>query len=129
MPRSQACSVVMSPSSIGPRPRAQASAKTGSITNEVRNSARVTISMFGGACCSPIPWRSSDSTVTMNGKQVTMIAIPGAKLRTVISRKSCTARPVTEVPSPRSMLIDCAAAAAGSSTAAVATAVATATAR
>ncbi len=42
--------------------------KTGSITNQVRNSARLISSMLGGACCRPIAWRSTDSTVTMKGK-------------------------------------------------------------
>ncbi len=34
--------------------------------------------MFGGACCTPIACRRIESTVIMNGKQVTMIARPGA---------------------------------------------------
>ena len=38
----------------GSIPLTQASVKTGSITNQVRNSARLMISMFGGACCSPM---------------------------------------------------------------------------
>ena len=50
----------------------------------VRNNARLTNSIFGGACWSPSAWRKIESTVTIKGKHVTIIAIPGAKLRTVI---------------------------------------------
>ena len=40
--------------------------------------ARLTISMLGGDCGRPIDWRRIDSTVTMKGKQVIMMAMPGA---------------------------------------------------
>ena len=92
------------PAIIGSMPASQASVKTGSITNQVRNSARLTIIMFGGACCTPIAWRRIESTVTMNGKQVTMIARPGASESRVIRRKSWTVRRLNDWPSPRSMV-------------------------
>ncbi len=76
----------------GSTPVFHASVKTGSITNQVKNIAKLTIIMFGGACCTPIAWRKIDSTVTMNGKQVSIIASPGARLRTVSSTNSCTVR-------------------------------------
>jgi hypothetical protein len=41
----------------------------------------------------------------MNGKQVTMIARPGARLSSVISRKSWTVRRLNDWPSPRSIEI------------------------
>ena len=66
------------PATIGSMPASQAWVKTGSITNQVRKSARLTIIMLGGACWTPIAWRRIESTVTMKGKQVTMIARPGA---------------------------------------------------
>ena len=87
-------------------PSCQDWVKTGSITNQVRNSARLTIIMFGGACWTPIAWRRIESTVTMKGKQVTMIASPGASERTVISRKSWTVRRLKDWPSPRSIVTD-----------------------
>src|SRR6056297_655854 len=48
--------------------------------------------MFGGDCCRPIACRRIARTVTMNGKQVTVIASAGARLSTVTSRKSWTPR-------------------------------------
>ena len=56
------------------------------MTNPVRKRASVTISMLGGACCRPIPWRKRERTVTMKGKQVTIIAIPGAILTKLLIR-------------------------------------------
>ena len=66
--------------------------------------------MFGGAWATPIACRRIESTVTMKGKQVTMIARPGARLRSVTSRKSCTVRRLNDWPSPRSIEISCASA-------------------
>src|SRR6056297_84165 len=65
------------------------------------NRASATISMFGGAAWTPRPWRSRESTVTMKGKQVTIMAIPGARLSTVISANSWIAvadNPASPVP-------------------------------
>ncbi len=45
---------------MGSIPLTQASVKTGSITNQVRNRERLMISMFGGACCNPSAWRRID---------------------------------------------------------------------
>lgn len=39
---------------IGSIPVTQAWVKTGSMTYQVRNIARLMISMFGGACCKPM---------------------------------------------------------------------------
>jgi hypothetical protein len=84
----KACSGGSSPATIGAMPSCQDRVKTGSITNQVRKRARLTIIMFGGACWTPIACRRIERTVTMKGKQVTMIARPGARERTVIKRKS-----------------------------------------
>ena len=83
------------------QPFVQASVNTGSMTNQVRNIARLTISMFGGDCCRPIACRRIDKTVTINGKQVTITASPGTRLSTVISTISCTDRVASEPLSPR----------------------------
>ena len=91
MPRSNASGTVMTPCCSGAPAVSHASRRTGSMTNHVRNIARLTISMFGGDCCSPIDWRRIDRTVTTNGKQVTMIAKPGASDRSVRPRKIRTA--------------------------------------
>ena len=61
--------------------------------------------MLGGACCTPIACRRIESTVIMKGKQVTMIASPGASESSVISRKSWTVRRLKDWPSPRSIEI------------------------
>ena len=110
MTGAKACSGWSSPAIIGSMPFAQASVKTGSITNQVRKSARLTIIMLGGAWLTPIAWRRIESTVTMNGKQVTMIASPGASESSVISTKSWTVRRLNDCPSPRSIEMSCAAA-------------------
>ena len=81
-----AASCSIAPSSKGCTPCAQEAANTGSMTKYVRNSAKLTIIMFGGACCRPTAVRKIDSTVTMNGKQVTITAIAGARLSTVTSK-------------------------------------------
>jgi hypothetical protein len=70
------------------------------MTKYVKKSAKETISMLGGDCCNPIACRKMASTVTMNGKLVTIIAIPGTRLRTVMSAKSCTDRVVNDPVSP-----------------------------
>jgi hypothetical protein len=76
----------------------------------VRNIARLTMSMFGGADCSPMPCRRMDRTVTRNGKQVIMITRPGRRLSAVTIRMSCTARSASDTPSPSEIVISCAAA-------------------
>ncbi len=97
-----------SPRDNGPPPFAQASVKTGSMTYQVRNKARLTMSMFGGACCRPIACLRIDRTVTTKGKHVTITARPGARLRTDSRRKSWTVRAVTVVPSPNPSVRSCA---------------------
>src|SRR5690606_17673970 len=82
--------------------------KTGSMTKYVKKSARLTISILGGDCWSPIPCRRMPKTVTIKGKQVIMIANPGARLRTVISARSCRVRADREPSSPRDSEIPCA---------------------
>ncbi len=57
------------PSVSGCTPCSQAWVNTGSITNQVRNSARLTITMLGGDCCRPSACRRIDSTVTMKGNR------------------------------------------------------------
>ena len=104
----------------GPRPLVQASVKTGSITYQVRNMARLMISMFGGACCKPIPWRRIDRTVTMKGKQVTITASPGTTDSTVISSRSWIDRAASDSPSPSDSVRSCASAGSASRTSATA---------
>src|SRR6056297_2736583 len=92
----------------GSIPPDQASVNTGSITKYVRNKARLTISKFGGDCCSPMPCLRIERTVTMKGKQVIMIASPGARLKTVISRINWIVRADRDASSPNEMEISCA---------------------
>ncbi len=72
------------------------------MTKPVRNIARLTITMLGGAVVVPIAWRRKDSTTTMRVKEVTVTRIAGAMDSTVIRTISCTMRLVVEPPSPRS---------------------------
>ena len=72
------------------------------MTKAVRNSARLTITMLGGAVVAPSAWRRKDSTTTMRVKEVTITRIAGAIDSTVIRTISCTMRLVVEPPSPRS---------------------------
>src|SRR5690606_38921231 len=84
-------------------------------------SARLTIIMLGGAGWTPIAWRRIESTVTMNGKHVTMIASPGASDRRVIRTKIWIILSESEPPSPpRSMAIPCAVAGPASTRARIA---------
>ncbi len=91
-------------------PRTQASVKTGSMTYQVRNMARLMSTMLGGALCRPMPWRRIDRTVTMKGKQVTITARPGTTERTVMRSRSWTERAARLSPSPRSSVMPWAAA-------------------
>ena len=68
--------------------------------------------MFGGDCCNPMAWRKIDSTVTMNGKQVIMIASPGTMLSSVIRMISCMLRAASDPSSPSEIEISWAAAGA-----------------
>src|SRR5690606_40408048 len=69
--------------------------------------------------CSPSDWRRIDSTVTINGKQGTMMAMPGAKDRAVITASRVIAwrpTPPVAVFSPAASVSgdrSCAAAATG----------------
>ena len=49
------------------------------MTNSVRNSDRPTTTWFGGACCVPMAWRNSDSTMTMRVKPVIISSTAGRK--------------------------------------------------
>ena len=112
IPRSNASPSVMVPSRRGAPATCHASRRTGSITNQVRKIARLTISMFGGDCCRPMDWRRIDRTVTMNGKQVTMMAIPGASdsavIASTISTAFCPSPPATAPGSPGRPAMPCA---------------------
>ena len=66
--------------------------------------------MFGGDCCSPIACLNMARTVTMNGKQVTMIAMPGTSDSTVIRIKSWTDLVVSDPSSPSEIDTSCASA-------------------
>src|SRR5580698_9766538 len=61
----------------------------GAITNSVRNSARLTITLLGGVVCKPIAVRRSDSTTMMRTKLVIMMRMAGAIDRIVISAMIC----------------------------------------
>ena len=56
----------------------------GRITSMVRESAIPIRMRFGGVCCSPSAWRSSDSTIIKRAKQVIISAIVGSKPTRVI---------------------------------------------
>ena len=92
--RGAASSIPISSSSRGRTPEAQAASNTGAITNQLRNSARLTISMFGGDCWRPMAERRMESTVTMKGKHVTVTASAGARLSSVTTMNSWMARSV-----------------------------------
>jgi hypothetical protein len=64
--------------------------KVGPITNRVRNSARPTITWFGGAVWVPSAWRSSDSTMMMRVKLVIISSAAGMKVSAVISSRVWT---------------------------------------
>lgn len=64
--------------------------------------------MLGGDCCSPIACLKMAKTVTMNGKHVTMIAMPGTKDNTVIKIKSWTDLAVNDPSSPSEIETSCA---------------------
>src|SRR5690606_6071090 len=59
-----------------------------------------------------------ESTVTMKGKQVTMIASPGARLSSVSRISSCTVRRLNDCPLPKSIETSCADAGTGTTSAA-----------
>ena len=63
--------------------------------------------MFGGDCCNPMPCRNIPKTVTMNGKQVNMIASAGTRLRTVNKTISWTERSVQLIVAQRDREILC----------------------
>ena len=109
IPRSKAVGRSTVPAISGCTPTAQASEKTGSMMNQVRNSASETMSMLGGDCCKPMACLRIERTVTMKGKHVTMTASPGARLRTVTSAIKRSDWPVS-VWSPRLRVRSCAAA-------------------
>jgi hypothetical protein len=69
------------------------------------------MSMLGGDDWRPIPCRRIDRTVTRKGKHVIMITRPGSRLRAVMTSTSCTARSVSDTPSPSEIVMSCAAAA------------------
>ena len=76
--------------------------KVGAITKAVRNSARLTMTAFGGAVWVPIAERRSDSTTTIRVNDVTITRMEGASASTVTSATSWSARSVTPPPWPRS---------------------------
>ena len=80
------------------------------MTKTVRNSARLTITAFGGAVGAPMAERSSDRTTTIRVNEVTMTSAAGASESSVIRATSCSARSVTPAPWPRSSVRVCAAA-------------------
>jgi hypothetical protein len=84
------------------------------MTSAVRNSARLTSTAFGGACCKPSAVRSKDSTTTMRTKLVVMMTIDGASESTVRRPISCTTRSVRPAPVPRFTFTSWASAMAGS---------------
>lgn len=50
------------------------------MTKYVRNNARLTSSIFGGDCCRPMACLRMARTVMINGKQVTIMPMAGARL-------------------------------------------------
>ena len=106
------------PAVIGGSPVVQAWSSAGCMTKKVRNSASPISTMLGGVLWVPSALRSSDSTMTMRVKAVTITSRLGASDSTVTSAVSWTIRLVAPAwpAAPRSMLTDCACAAAGAST-------------
>ena len=82
------------PSVSGSSPVVQASFSTGCMTKNVRNSASPISTMLGGVPCVASALRSSDSTMTMRVKAVTITSRLGASDSTVTSAVICTSRPV-----------------------------------
>ena len=72
------------------------------MTKAERNSARLTMTAFGGAVWVPMAERKSDSTTTMRVNEVTITRTEGASASTVTSATSWSARSVTPPPWPRS---------------------------
>jgi hypothetical protein len=62
--------------------------RVGAMTKAVRNSARLTMTPFGGAVCVPMAERRSESTTTIRVKDVTITRMEGASARTVTSATS-----------------------------------------
>ena len=79
---------------MGNNPVLYAWSSTGCITKKVRNRASPIRTVFGGVDCAPIADRSSDSTMTIRVKPVTMTSALGAIESTVMSAVSWTNRPV-----------------------------------
>ncbi len=104
---------------IGSNPAVQDCASTGCMTKNVRNSARPISTVLGGVLWVLRAVRSSDSTMTMRVKAVTITSRLGASESTVISAVIWTSRLVAPAaigpPSgvPRFRLNDCAWAARG----------------
>src|SRR3546814_4495080 len=92
------------------------------MTKAVRNSARLIITMFGGACCVPIAVRRKDRTTTIRVNDVTITRMDGAILSTVSSATSWMIRDVVDASPPRSMFTLCASAGAAAVTRTAATA-------
>ena len=63
------------------------SLKTGAITMYVIIPDSEIISIFGGDCWSPRPWRKIEKTITKYGKQVKAINMPGASENAATDRK------------------------------------------
>ena len=82
------------PAVIGASPVVQAWSSAGCMTKKVRNSARPISTMLGGVLWVASALRSSDSTMTMRVKAVTITSRLGASDSTVTSAVSCTIRPV-----------------------------------
>src|SRR5215204_1543143 len=79
-------------------PSRYAAVKVGAMTKADRNSARLTITAFGGAVWVPMAERKSDSTTTMRVNEVTITRTEGASASTVTSATSWSARSVTPPP-------------------------------
>ena len=82
------------PSDIGWMPWVQAASKVGCMTKRVRKSARPISTMLGGVPWAPSAPRSSESTMTMRVKAVTITSRLGASASTVNKAVICTSRAV-----------------------------------
>ena len=80
------------PAASGSSPVVQAWSSTGCMTKNVRNSASPISTMLGGVLCVASALRSSDSTMTMRVKAVTITSRLGASDSTVTSAVICTRR-------------------------------------
>ena len=105
-PRSKAISAVIAPFSKGETAFAYISLPVGVMIKAVRKSAKLTITVLGGADAVPMAERKSDRTTIMRVNDVTMMRMVGASDKMVTRAMSCNARSVAPPVGPRSRLID-----------------------